>query len=146
MKPWRPYWKCIERCIDELETNSEFSGIGDSETVSDWIQNLTYAELWDGDLCVGELIRWLEDPSEKHRRFFFPIESAKLPYQLYLRCIMALDFCRGNHPGRKHLNWEKPNLQVYRSLLVELWRREAESGYFRYVNAVEERSSFLPHD
>jgi hypothetical protein len=123
MKPWRPYWKALERLMDELLRTAEPPPFSHTDKIGEWIENLKFTEL---SLCDDECRQLSDDlpdgPIEEYHSVF---SGTDIHWQMILRCECALDFCRGRVEKRGEFDWSQESKVIYRWLLVEFWRRSA---------------------
>jgi hypothetical protein len=123
MKPWRPYWKQLERMIDGLATITHPAPFRTLSAAGEWIGQLTFRELQLAD----DLIRsWalmpetIRDPVPHGAT-----AEAVLYWQMVLRADCGMTFCRGELWKRSEFDWTQPPEKVFHWLLIELWRRDA---------------------
>jgi hypothetical protein len=115
--------------MEELLSDSQTSPFSKLNEISQWIQNLKFAELSVCDDDCIELLDWLIDGNSSSREYLFG--GKKTNWQLILRCQCALDFCKGYVEDRKNFNWQQDPKTIYRWLLIDYWRSGAVHWAFK---------------
>jgi hypothetical protein len=121
MKPWRPYWKTLERCIDVLLENVSDPPWGEVEKINTWISGLNYDALCFCDMEITLFVH-AHDTRTEHLPKNSLMGGGLIDWQMVLRMMCALSFCKGEILKRKEFDWSQPPEAVWKYLLVELWR------------------------
>lgn len=117
MKPWRPFWLGLERAIERIHDNKGFD-IDPSIPLSEWIQELNFLQLAVANDECRCIATWL---CEEKNEFAMSFAGEDHRFQLYLRCLRGLDFCRGRVGKRKEFDWEIEPIEIYKKLLTDDW-------------------------
>lgn len=124
VKPWRPYWKRLELLSVVLVRNIDTPPFDYWSGAYDWIAQRRFADIGDCDVVCNNLAQF-DLPSGELMEFYQVIEGKAHRWELVLRCECAIDFCRGIILYRKIFDWAQPPAQIYKWLLVDLWRGNA---------------------
>ena len=122
MKPWRPYWKNLEKIENTLLEKANPTPFGNFVYAFEWIGKLPYTELVMCDDFVEAIIEGitLRNEFSDHNGL-----DPDMEWQLILRIDMGLSFCKGRHFKRKEFDWNQSPLKVYNWLLKGIWYRDA---------------------
>lgn len=119
MKQWTPYWKGLERAIKCIHNNKAFE-VDTQIPLLEWIKDLKFLQISAANRDSLNIASWLAVKSISEELFLgFGGEDHR--FQLYLRCLRALDFCRGRVEKRKEFNWDRNAEGIYRELLIDDW-------------------------
>ncbi|HEY1122252.1 MAG TPA: hypothetical protein VGE67_11660 [Haloferula sp.] len=137
MKPWRPYWKTLDRGLDILLKNLATPPWEETWKVGTWISRLNFDELSNCDMEILYFINALETRTE-----FLPqgsvIGGHECDWQMVLRLMCARSFCRGDILKRKEFDWSEQTPAVWKQLLVDLWRENGRYWAARWLGTDHE--------
>lgn len=122
-KPWTPYAKTFlaagERLMEGI-TPAPFPNLADAGA---WIAERKFIHIISTDLEANRLTEAMI--SGKLRDYRQVMSSPEIRWELALRCHFAHSFCMGRVGRRRDFAWDQSQTEIYRQLLIELWRTEA---------------------